>query len=130
MRLVLPAPPEGAKTLMATTLGELGTRIVLLAKGAAAKDAADAAAGWGGDTVALVSFPEGEAVVWTSAWDTEEDAKAFLAALKAAFPALPGEEAARRTRGFVRRGTTVEFVEAPLDALPATVEMVRKAERR
>jgi hypothetical protein len=128
--LVLPAPPEGAKTLVSTTLGELGTRIVLLARGLPVQEAVPAAAGWGGDTVALVSFGKEEALIWISAWDTEEDAKAFHASLQAAFPLKTGEESQTVTRAIVVRGPVVEFVEAPLDSLPAAVAMARGVTRK
>lgn len=128
--LTLPAPPEGAKVLVATPMGELGTRIVLLSKGMTAKDAAAAAAGWGGDTAALISFPAGEALLWTTTWDTEADATVFYEALKQCFPLKTGEESAKATRMVVQRGPVVEFVEAPLDSLPDAVEMIRKVERR
>jgi hypothetical protein len=128
--LVLPAPPEGAKTLISTTLGELGTRIVLATGGIPAKEAAEAAAGWGGDTAALVAFPGGEALLWTTAWDTEQDAKAFYEAMNVRFPARTGEAAGRMNRVLVQRGTTVELVEGPEDCLVPAVEMIRKAERK
>ena len=129
--LVLPASTAaGAKTLVTTTMGELGIRIVLISRGMAAKDAAAAAAGWGGDTAALVSFPAGEALLWTTTWDTEADATAFYEAMKVAFPTQTGIGSDRATRGLVQRGPVVEFVEAPLDALPAAVAMVRKVERK
>jgi hypothetical protein len=128
--LVLPAPPEGAKTAMATTLGELGTRLVLIAGGLPTKDATDAAAGWGGDTAALVAFPGGEALLWTTAWDTEADATAFYEAMKTCFPLRPAVEGSKPGRLLVQRGTTVEFVEAPLDVQATAVEMIRKAERK
>ncbi len=117
--LALPAPPEGAKILISTTMGELGVRIVLLSRGMASKDAVAAAAGWGGDTAALVSFPAGEALLWTTTWDTEADATAFYEAMKIAFPTQTGVGSDKATRGLVQRGPVVEFVEAPLDALPA-----------
>jgi hypothetical protein len=128
--LVLPAPPETAKLAMATTMGELGTRLVLIARGLPAKEAAEAAAGWGGDTAALVEFPAGEALLWTTVWDTEADATAFYEAMQRCFPLKIGEAAAKPPRMLVQRGTTVEFVEAPLDALPDAVEMIKKAERK
>jgi len=130
VRLVLPPAAEGSKVLMATTLGELGVRIILLSKGRAVPAATEAAAGWGGDTAALVAFPGGEALLWTSAWDTEADATAFCDAMKECFPVKTGEEAAKATRVLVQRGTTVEFVEAPLDALADAIEMIKKAERK
>jgi hypothetical protein len=128
--LVLPAPPEGAKKAMSTTMGELGTRIVLLASGMDAPTASDAAAGWGGDTAALVAFPAGEALVWTTVWDTEADAVAFAKALNACFPVKTGEESSKRTRLIVRRGEFVDYVEAPLDAVEPALQMIRKAERK
>lgn len=126
--ILLPAPGEGARTLLSTTLGELGSRIVLLGRGLPREEAGAAAAGWAGDTVALVAFPSGEALVWVTAWDTEADAAEFYAALKRAFPAVTGE--GRPTRGVIQRGTTVEFVEAPLDGLPDAVEMAKGATRK
>jgi len=125
--LALPEPPEGARASVAVTLGELCTRIVLQSKGVEAKAAAEATAGWGGDTVALVAFPAGEAVIWTTVWDSEIDAQQFLEALQKAFPARTGQEPERLTRGIVRRGLSVDFVEAPLDALPACVAMAKDA---
>lgn len=127
--IALPAPPEGAKVLFTTALGELGARIVHLSRGAKKEEAEPAAAGWAGDTVALVSFPAGEAVVWVSAWDTEADAAEFLEAMKKAFPLVAGGEG-KPQRGLIQRGTTVEFVEAPLDALADAVAMAKAAERR
>ncbi len=126
--IALPVP-EGAGVPFSTSLGELCSRIVLLSRGAAKEEAAAAAAGWAGDTVALVSFPAGEAVVWVSAWDTEKDAEDFLEAMKKAFP-LGSAAEGKPTRGLIRRGTTVEFVEAPLDALADAVAMAKAAERR
>jgi hypothetical protein len=128
--LVQPAPPGTATVLVSTTMGELGIRIVLLSAGMSVKEAVPAAAGWGGDTAALVSFPAGEALLWTTTWDTEADATAFYEAMKIAFPVKTGVGSEKATRGLVQRGPVVEFVEAPLDALPDAIAMVRKAERR
>jgi len=128
--VTLPAPPEGATALFGTTLGELGARIVLLSRGLPKDAAATAAAGWGGDAVALLSFPAGEAVVWVTAWDTERDATEFHAALETAFPVKTGTESEKSTRFVVQRGTTVEFVEAPLDAMPAAMALARGAAKR
>ena len=74
---LLPALGEGWKLLFEDTLGEmmlrayLGTRFLI-------GDPADAAAGWGGDRVAVYVGPEDETVVLLSAlWDTELDAREF-----------------------------------------------------
>ena len=62
------------------TFGELLLEVVLRDGGAAGSG--DAAAGWGGDRVALLEGPDGEtAVVIDTAWDSEADAAEFEAAL-------------------------------------------------
>ena len=64
------------------TLGELQLGIILKEGGAAAPD--DAAAGWGGDRIALLEGPDGkEAVVLDTAWDTAADADEYARALQA-----------------------------------------------
>ena len=128
VEVALPAAPEGAKVLLATTLGELNARIVLLTHGLKKEEAAAAAAGWGGDTIALVQSGGGEALVWVSFWDTEKDATEFAEAMNRAFPVKTGEESAKSSRLLVQRGTKVEYVEAPLDALPDGVAMAKGAE--
>ena len=71
---------DGWKVGLQDTFGELLLGIIL--KDAGAQDATDAAAGWGGDRVALVEGPKGEtAVVLDTAWDTEADATQFQAAV-------------------------------------------------
>jgi hypothetical protein len=135
VELALPELPGGAKVLMSTTLGELGTRIALLAKGLPLKDAVPAAAGWGGDTAALVSFAGGEALLWTTAWDTEGDAEAFRKAMERAFPPVIEKEPAEGAkpalqRIVVQRGTTVEYVECPDGALEDAMRIVKGAVRR
>lgn len=123
------ALPEGGKVLFETTLGELGTRIALLAAGVAKQDAYSVAAGWGGDRVALVSLPGGEAVVWTTVWDTEADAIAFYECMKIAFPTNTGKESSVSTRGHVHDRDRVDFIEAPLDALPDAIAWAKSATR-
>jgi hypothetical protein len=123
-----PAPEGEGRVAVETPLGELGVFLVLVARGAATDAARAAAAGWGGDRVALVSHgTQGEALVWTTAWDTEADALEFEAALKAAFPREAAE--GKPVRGILARGTTVDFVEAPLDLLEGAVKMARGAKR-
>jgi hypothetical protein len=73
---------DGWKVSLQDTFGELLLEIILRDHGASGT--ADAAAGWGGDRVALIEGPSGEtAVVLDSAWDTEADADEFAAALEA-----------------------------------------------
>lgn len=123
--VALGAPPEGTRVLMETTLGELASRIVLLARGVEKGEAAAAAAGWAGDAAALLALPSGEALVWVTVWDTEADAAAFLEAAMKAFPELKGEGAPART--FVLRERRVEFAEAGLDGLPAALAAAKGA---
>jgi hypothetical protein len=71
---------DGWKVSLQDTLGELLLGIVLKEGGAEAT--LDAAAGWGGDRIALVEGPNGEvAVVLNTAWDTAADADEFMTAL-------------------------------------------------
>ena len=63
------------------TMGEMQLEILLREGGAS--NSKDAAAGWGGDRVALVEGPTGAVgVVLDTAWDTEADAVEFQAALE------------------------------------------------
>jgi hypothetical protein len=71
---------DGWKVSLQDTFGELLLGIIVKDGGAAAPDSA--AAGWGGDRVALIEGPNGEtAAVLDTAWDTEADAAEFEAAL-------------------------------------------------
>jgi hypothetical protein len=71
---------DGWKVSLQDTLGELLLGIVLKEGGAEAT--LDAAAGWGGDRIALVEGPDGEVgVVLDTAWDTSADADEFMTAL-------------------------------------------------
>ena len=83
---------------MQDTLGELLLGIVLQEGGADAP--LDAAAGWGGDRIALVEGADGEvAVVLDSAWDTEADAGEFAASLD---PMVAKLQAAGRSASVLR----------------------------
>ena len=71
---------DGWKVSLQDTFGEQLLEVILRDGGASGT--ADAAAGWGGDRVALVEGPNGEvAVVLDTAWDTVADADQFEAAL-------------------------------------------------
>ena len=61
--------------------GELGTRVYLENGGASGNSASDAAQGWGGDGVYVITNDEESAMVWTTAWDTEDDAVEFVETL-------------------------------------------------
>jgi len=102
-------PPETWKILTGNTVGELGVRS-LFEQYLCGAEAARIAAGWGGDLFQLYEHKqEGKlAVVWATAWDTEEDARQFADGLRRAFlSAVPelgswrhiaGEAGANRAR--------------------------------
>jgi hypothetical protein len=82
----------GWKVGLQDTLGELQLGIILGDVAGADKATADAAAaGWGGDRVALLQGPNGEtAVVLDTVWDTDADATQFNAALAPMVTKLQG----------------------------------------
>ena len=62
------------------TFGEFQIGVWLRQSGISASDASAAAAGWGGDRLAVLDGPgEAWAVVMRTTWDTDEDATAFRA---------------------------------------------------
>lgn len=80
---------SGWKVALQDTLGELLLEIVLRDGGASGTG--DAAAGWGGDRVALLEGPDGKvAVVLDTTWDTVDDAAQFEAALAPTLDKLKG----------------------------------------
>lgn len=119
----------GRTEVLASDLGELTLRILLSERlGEGSRDrAAEAAAGWGGDAVALYDragdLNDGdEVLVWISEWDDEAEAAAFLAVAVEAF----GDDwrlAAEGTRVVLAAGIDAEpwgAVRAALLAAPAT----------
>jgi hypothetical protein len=79
----------GWKVALQDTLGELLLEIVLRDGGASGTG--DAAAGWGGDRIALLEGPDGKvAVVLDTTWDTADDAAEFEAALAPTVEKLKG----------------------------------------
>jgi hypothetical protein len=80
---------DGWKVSLQDTFGEMLLEIVLRDGGATATN--DAAAGWGGDRVALLEGPDGKkAVVLDTTWDSAQDATEFEAALGATVEKLKG----------------------------------------
>jgi hypothetical protein len=74
------ATPRGARPLVEDSLGELETR-VLLERCVDSTLAASAAAGWDGDHYTVFTDDRGALVLgWSTAWDSESDAKEFEAA--------------------------------------------------
>ena len=73
------------------TFGEFQTGVWLREGGVAPAAAADAAAGWGGDRLAVIEGPDGAwALAWQTTWDTEADAAAFEAAATTALESAQG----------------------------------------
>ena len=72
------------------TFGEFQLGIWLRENGVAAADATAAAAGWGGDRLAVMEGPDGAwAVVIDTTWDSEKDATEFADAAHTAVEASP-----------------------------------------
>lgn len=88
---------SGWSILTENTFGEHQTSIWLGGPTVAA--AADGAAGWGGDRMAVLGGPDGAwAIAWQTAWDTADDAEEFEASARTAVAkaggpgsVLPGE---------------------------------------
>lgn len=84
---------EGWEDVDTTPIGQASIEIFLAYHGAARDEARAAAAGWGGDRVAIASGPDDAfAVAWILAWDTPTDATQFADAYRGvldtlAFPA-------------------------------------------
>jgi hypothetical protein len=69
---------KGWNVTMQDTFGEFQIGVWLRAAGVRSGDASGAAAGWGGDRLAVLNGPDDAwAVVWRSTWDTDDDAEAF-----------------------------------------------------
>jgi hypothetical protein len=80
---------SGWKVSLQDTLGEMLLEVILRDGGASATN--DAAAGWGGDRVALIEGPDvAKAVVLDTAWDTDAEAGEYAAALDALVAKLQG----------------------------------------
>ncbi|HEY2806488.1 MAG TPA: hypothetical protein VGI92_11595 [Gemmatimonadales bacterium] len=75
-------PSPGDTLLYDDDFGEFDTRVALETWGVSLDDAAQAASGWNGDRYALFGSRTGPALVWASAFDTEQDAAEFDRALR------------------------------------------------
>ena len=72
------------------TFGEYQLSIWLRENGVPSNDVSPAAAGWGGDRLAVMEGPDGAwAVVLDTTWDSEKDATEFADAAHTAIKALP-----------------------------------------
>ena len=72
---------SGWRDVESTTIGEAMVGIWLQQLGVRADEATDAAAGWGGDALAVARGPDGRwAMAWQLAWDSRRDAEQFMRA--------------------------------------------------
>lgn len=100
------------------TFGELQMGIWLRESGVVRADADDAAAGWGGDRLAVIEGPDGAwAIAWHTAWDTDADATAFEAAATTAIAkagglaqVVPGEGGRNRWVVIADKAATLDTV--------------------
>lgn len=69
---------EGWRLLEYNENGELGMRVFLQNGGASPRAATQASEGWGGDADYIITNDDETAMVWSSAWDTEEDAVQYF----------------------------------------------------
>jgi len=82
---------EGWTVPLQDTFGEFQMGEWLKLNGVPDAEAADAAAGWGGDRLAVVNGPDGAwAVVMHTVWDTKADAAAFETAATTAIKSAGG----------------------------------------
>ena len=105
----------GWRRAVEDTLGELDIR-VLAGRSLAPADAADVAAGWGGDRLRALARGDQLVLVWMTAWDAPADADAFAAVVPAVVPAARVEQHDDRVLVLVGDGGSVD-----LDRLAARV---------
>ncbi|HVL24256.1 MAG TPA: hypothetical protein VM450_09225 [Thermomicrobiales bacterium] len=123
----LPALGQGWQVFDVNTMGEYITALFLESHDIDGDAARQAAEGWGGDAYTVVGTDDEDetALVWKSAWDTEEDAREFFSVLTrhelARFDTSPSanEDGAVRFEGdgvvgeIHREGSEVFYVLAP-----------------
>jgi hypothetical protein len=115
----LPAP--GWSTYDADVLGEQGLRIVL-EQWTHRKSAAEAAAGWGGDTYVVAHRPKGAgtevAVAWHIRFDTGKDAQEAGAVIRKRFGAGCRTRKLLGPLAWMRRGDAIAIVAGPFQRGP------------
>jgi hypothetical protein len=83
---------DGWSVALEDSWGEFQTRVWLTESGVPVDAATDAAAGWGGDRVVVLTGPDGAwAVALDTTWDTAADAEAFRDAAETAVGSLDGD---------------------------------------
>jgi hypothetical protein len=132
-----PAAPPGCRTLGSGRLGELQTRVAL-GMCLPAAQASAAARGWGGDAFLLVRSADAHVgLLWSTVWDTLEDAARFEQAMRsvtscwpAVTPAGTGEVIAGRA-SVERRGKAVAVtrgVAHGAESLPALLSLAEPSQ--
>ncbi len=128
--VALPHTPPGYEVLSSGRVGELQTRVIL-ERCMSSADAKKAATGWGGDAYAVVlSTKRDEALLWSTVWDSEDDAREFQVALeryvsctrqRAQTHVMPLDDVVRRdgTKVALSRGLSATEAKPVVDALLA-----------
>ncbi len=120
--LSLSPPGDGWQVRYASDLGELELQIYFTEHLGNRRAAERAAAGWDGDAYALLARDGALALVWYTAWDSENDAREFEDAYRRAFAArfeasadrLVGRERQARIERMTISGTPmVRVIETP-----------------
>jgi hypothetical protein len=97
--VTLPAPRAGT-VASESTLGEFEMRMLLYHHLQDLGVAAQASRGWDGDRFAVVRTPQGEAFVWLTVWDAQQDAAEFYDAIAQIVPKrYPAASAGEVPRG-------------------------------
>jgi heme-degrading monooxygenase HmoA len=112
-------PKQAGSLVESNVVGELGWRVYLEQWGDA--KAVDNAAGWDGDRFAVWRNKDGSLVgLIATAWDSEDDAKAFEAAYRASLVARFGGDGSKRADGravnVMRQGMNVFILDGSADA--------------
>ncbi len=112
---------EGWTQALEDTWGEFQTGVWFRQRGVPAAEATSAAAGWGGDRLAVLQGPDGAwAVVLSTTWDTAADADEFAAAAQTAVGDL-GHPAIVTPNGDTNVLVTIASDDAALSALGTAV---------
>lgn len=129
---------EAWSALDTNTMGELQISILLDEGDVSTRQAEQAAAGWGGDTYTVVGTSDQDVIVWTSEWDTEDDAAEFAESLSVRETGrldASAESDANATMivaddmtvRIVVDGTSVSYIAAPDRAILDQVDAIRDA---
>jgi hypothetical protein len=118
-----PLPSNGWREIHSGDLGELETRIWLRESLNDPLRASRCAEGWNGDRYRLIEAPQGEILVWATAWDSQTDADEFAAAARSIGTTRYGASSGRTQETVRRTVKGVPFV-IVVDR-PTTVDLSR-----